>query len=70
MAATRRTYQAVLTRQDSVDRVRGCIPQIERVKGRVEILPTTTPGVVTVTLELPEPYTPDMFVPGLPFFET
>jgi hypothetical protein len=69
MAATRRTYQAVLTRHDSVDRVRRSISQIERAKGRVEILPTATPGVVTVTIELPDPYTPDMFIPGLPFFE-
>lgn len=66
----KKTFQAVLTRHDSVDQIRQATRQIERVKGRVRIEATTTAGVVTVLLELPEPYTPDMFVPGLPFFET
>lgn len=66
----RRTFQAVLTRPESLDRLRQATPQIERIKGRVRIEPTTTIGVFTVLLELPDPYMPDMFVPGLPFFET
>ena len=67
--ATRRTFQAVLTRPESLDRIRHATPQIERVKGRVRIESTTTMGVFTVLLELPDPYTPDMFVPGIPFYE-
>lgn len=67
--AVRRIYQAVLTRPDSIDRVRQVVRQIESVKGRVKIELTTTVGVVTVILELPDPYTPDVFLPGLPFFE-
>lgn len=67
--AVRRTYQAVLTRSDSIDRVRQVARQIESVKGRVKIELTTTMGVVTVILELPDPYTPEIFLPGLPFFE-
>ncbi len=67
--AVRRTYQAVLTRPDSIDRVRQVARQIESVKGRVKIELTTTMGVVTVMLELPDPYTPEVFLPGLPFFE-
>ena len=67
--AVRRTYQAVLTRPDSIDRVRQVVRQIESVKGRVKIELTTTVGVVTVMLELPDPYTPEVFLPGLPFFE-
>lgn len=67
--AVRRTFQAVLTRVDSLDRVRQITRQIESVKGRVTIEPTATVGVVTVLLELPDPYTPEIFLPGLPFFE-
>ena len=62
--AVRRTYQAVLTRSDSIDRVRQVARQIESVKGRVKIELTTTMGVVTVILELPDPYTPEIHCQG------
>lgn len=59
----------MLTRAESLDRVRQVTRQIESVQGRVTIERTATVGVVTVLLELPDPYTPDIFLPGLPFFE-
>jgi hypothetical protein len=67
--ATRRTFQAVLTRPESLDRIRQATGQIERARGRVRIESTTTMGIFTVLLELPDPYTPEMFVPGIPFYE-
>jgi hypothetical protein len=61
------TYQAQLTMAASLARVRDATGAIERIGGRVEILPTRTPGVTTVRLHLAPPYTPAQFLPGLPF---
>jgi hypothetical protein len=62
-----RTYEAVFSRPESVARVQAARRAIERAGGRLEIRPPNRAGMVVVTLTLPDPYTPDDFVPGLPF---
>ncbi len=61
-------YQAQLTLPASLARVRAVRPDIERIGGRVEMLSTDVPGLITVRIFLPEPYQPDQFLPGLPFY--
>jgi len=63
-----RTYQAQLSLPASIARVRAAIGAVERIGGRIEILPTATTGVTTVRLHLPPSYSPDDFLPGLPFY--
>jgi hypothetical protein len=63
-----RTYEAALSRAENIAQVRAAIRAIERVGGRVSIGPPAPTGVVVVEITLPEPYTPDAFVPGLPFY--
>jgi hypothetical protein len=62
------TYQAQLSLATSLVRVRQAIGAIERIGGRVELVPTGTVGVTTVRLHLPLSYTPDHFLPDLPFY--
>lgn len=61
-------YQALLSRPDSIERVRQARPNIERVGGRVVIEPPTNAGMTVVTLWLPEPYRPEQFLSDLPFY--
>lgn len=61
-------YQAQLTLPASLARVRAARPEIERVGGRVELIPTELGGMVTVRLHLPDRFQPDQFLPGLPFY--
>lgn len=61
-------YQAQLSLVSSLAQARDAIGAIERIGGRVELLPTGTAGVTTVRLHLPLPYTPDHFLPDLPFY--
>ncbi len=61
-------YQAMLSNPDNLARVLAAKREIERVKGRVRIAGPNTAGLTLVVLELPEGYTPDQFVPGLPFY--
>ena len=61
-------YQAQLTLPASLARVRAARPDIERVGGRVELIPTELGGMVTVRLHLPDRFQPDQFLPGLPFY--
>lgn len=67
MPATQ-TYQAQFSLPASLIRVRAAVSAIERIGGRVEILPTGTTGVTTVRMHLPAPFVPDNFLPGLPFY--
>lgn len=62
------TYEAALARVESVAQVRAAIRAIERVGGTVRIAPPTATGMTFVTMTLPEPYRPEQFVPGLPFY--
>ena len=62
------TYQAQLSLPASLAQVRNVIGAIEHIGGRVELLPTGTAGIITVRLHLPESYTPDYFLPNLPFY--
>lgn len=62
------TYQAQLTLPASLARVQGARRDIERVGGRVEMIPSEITGLVTVRLHLPEHYQPEQFLPGLPFY--
>ena len=63
-----RTYQAQLTLPASLARVRGVRPDIERVGGHVELIPTNIAGLTTVRIRLPDQYQPEQFLPGLPFY--
>jgi hypothetical protein len=65
---TLRTYQAQLSLPASLTRTLAAAHAIERVGGRIEILPTATTGVTTVRIHLPSPYAPEDFLPGLPFY--
>ncbi|HEU0025478.1 MAG TPA: hypothetical protein VFQ25_00040 [Ktedonobacterales bacterium] len=62
------TYQALLARQDSVERVRKMRQAIERAGGRMVIESPTPMGMVVITLTLPDPYHPRDFFPDLPFY--
>ena len=62
------TYQAQLTLPASLARVRDVRPDIERIGGRVEMIPADVPRLITVRIFLPELYQPDQFLPGLPFY--
>lgn len=61
-------YQALLSNRDNPARMQAAKGEIERAKGRVSIGAPNTAGLTLVVLELPEGYTPDQFVPGLPFY--
>ena len=41
---------------------------VERVGGRVEMAPPTRVGMVLVILELPAGYSPEQFLPDIPFY--
>lgn len=61
-------YEAALARRETVQLVRDRQRDIERVGGRVEIGATNAAGITLVRLVLPAPYSPQDFLPGLPFF--
>lgn len=63
------TYQSQLSLPASLARARDVAGAIERIGGRVEFLPTGMSGITTVRLLLPLPYTPEHFLPGLPFYQ-
>jgi hypothetical protein len=63
-----RTYQAQFSLPASLVRVQAASSAIERLGGRIEVLPTGTAGVTTVRIHLPPPYVPEDFLPGLPFY--
>ncbi|MGE5333149.1 MAG: hypothetical protein ACM3N4_00485 [Nitrososphaerota archaeon] len=62
------SYQAQLTLPTSLERVRDARTEIERVGGRVELLPTEIARLTLVRIHLPEQYRPEQFLPGLPFY--
>lgn len=61
-------YQAMLSNPNNVARVRAVQRAIEQAGGKVSISPPTKVGMVVVMLSLPEGYSPDQFIPGLPFY--
>ncbi|MBF6590098.1 MAG: hypothetical protein IVW57_06130 [Ktedonobacterales bacterium] len=61
-------YQALLSHPDNLARVQAAKREIERVGGRLSLAPPTKTGMVAATLELPEGYRPEDFVPGVPFY--
>lgn len=61
------TYEALLTRPENIAAVKQQVRIIERIGGRVIIAPSALGGIL-VTLTLPVGYTPEQFVPGLPFY--
>ncbi len=61
-------YQAMLSNPTNVARVRAAARVIERAGGSVTIAPPTKVGMVLVVLYLPPDYTPEQFLPGLPFY--
>ena len=62
------TYQALLARPESVERIRKMRQAIERVGGRVVIEPPAPTGMVVITLTLPDTFHPRDFFPELPFY--
>ena len=62
------TYQALLTKPASLAQVEAQRKAITKVGGRVHLHPGNAVGQTSVVLELPAPYQPDDFLPGLPFF--
>lgn len=63
-----RVYEAILSHAANIAQVRAARSAIERVGGRVKIESPTPRGMVLVTLILPDGYTPQDFLPGLPFY--
>jgi hypothetical protein len=61
-------FEAMLTRPESLIRVKAARPTIERIGGWIEIQPSGSPDLTIVLLHLPEPHQPDEFLPELPFF--
>lgn len=63
-----RTFEALLSHPENLARVRAAQRAIERAGGKVSISAPDRTGSCLVTLQLPEPYRPDVFLPGLPFY--
>lgn len=61
-------YEAILANTHSIDRVKAARRDIERAGGGVKLAPPTSSGMVLVTITLPDRYTPQQFLPGLPFY--
>ena len=61
-------YQALISRPENIERVKQARQAIERVGGKVTLGPPTQGGMIAVTITLPNGYTPNDFVPGLPFY--
>src|SRR5258707_10924960 len=55
------TYQALLTRRESLDRVKSVRKAIEQVGGQVEVVPSGTPGMTCAIVHLPSPRHPHEF---------
>lgn len=63
-----RTYEAALSRPDSLAQVKAAIRVIERIGGTVQIAAPTATGMTLVVLRLPDTYRPEHILPGLPFY--
>lgn len=61
-------YEAILSNTNNVLRVNAARHVIEQAGGKLHVAPLRTGGMTLVTLTLPDIYTPDKFVSGLPFF--
>lgn len=61
-------YEAILSQPQSLAQVRQARRFIEAVGGRVHLAPPTKAGMVLVTLLLPEGYSPQHYLPTLPFY--
>lgn len=61
-------YEASLSQRESLARVQAARRSIERAGGQVKYAQPTRSGMVLVTLILPDRYTPQDFLPGLPFY--
>jgi hypothetical protein len=63
-----RIYEATLARPETIQKVQDTKPEVVRLGGKIEIGPPAPTGVRLVRLILPEPYTPNDVLPGIPFF--
>lgn len=61
-------YEAILSNANNVARVNAARHAIKQVGGKLSVAPLQTQGMILVTLTLPDTYTPDRFLPGLPFY--
>lgn len=62
------TYEAVLSNTNNLARVTAARHAIERAGGKLRTTPMQHNGMTLVVLTLPDTYTPDVFLPGLPFY--
>lgn len=60
-------YEAILSRPESIARIRAAQRNIERLGGTVTFAPPAPGGFVLVTLTLPLPLTPQQVLPGITF---
>ncbi|MGO8947547.1 MAG: hypothetical protein ACLQUY_07765 [Ktedonobacterales bacterium] len=61
-------YQAQITLPTTLVRIQATRDAIKQAGGKVDIIPTTTPGLTIVRLSLPESLSPEAILPGIPFF--
>lgn len=68
MAEPVSVYEAILAHRESMAQVIAAQSAIEQAGGSVAVSLPSPKGLVLVTLTLPDPYTPQDFLPGLPFY--
>lgn len=61
-------YQALLSHPDNLKRVRAAQAQIARIGGKITLEPPNQLGLTLVTLWLPDNFTPEQVLPGIPFY--
>lgn len=61
-------YQALISNPASLARIKAAEQQVAAKRGRIWFGPTTKTGLVTVFLELPEPWSPSQILPEVPFY--
>ena len=63
-----RRFEAILRNEENVRRVKIAKRAIEQAQGHAQIAPSGATGMTVIVLLLPKRYTPEMFVPGAPFY--
>lgn len=61
-------YEAILSNANNLARVNAARHAIEQAGGKLRVVPLRNDGMTLVTLTLPDIYTPDKFLSGLPFY--
>ncbi|MGZ6285561.1 MAG: hypothetical protein ACXWQ5_19970 [Ktedonobacterales bacterium] len=61
-------YEAILSNANNLVRVNEARHAIQQAGGKLSVALLQTQGMMLVTLTLPDIYSPDRFLPGLPFY--